>query len=96
MARYQLTTKADADIDGIYEFTILKFGLVQAHKYLSDMDQKFAILAVNPSFGSDYGFVLPELQRAELPAHSIYYRAQEDGILILRILGNRQDPALHL
>ncbi|MEO9652437.1 MAG: type II toxin-antitoxin system RelE/ParE family toxin [Roseobacter sp.] len=95
MGHYQLTSKADADIDGIYEYTIQKFGLRQAQKYLGEMEDKFSKLVEYPSFGSDYGFISPDLRRYELAAHSVYYVPAKDGILILRVLGNSQDPAWH-
>lgn len=34
MAVYSLSAKAAADIDGIYEYTILQFGLEQARAYV--------------------------------------------------------------
>ena len=34
MAAYSLSAKPAADLDGIYEYTILQFGLEQARAYL--------------------------------------------------------------
>lgn len=46
MAAYSLSAKAVADIDGIYEYTILDFGLEQARAYLLGLHERFEMLIV--------------------------------------------------
>ncbi len=96
MAKYQLTTEAEVEIEGIYDYSILNFGLQTARDYFFGLHQRFQLLADNPSWGSDYGYIAPDLRRYEYRSHSIYYRPQAGGILIVRVLGNRQDPVRHL
>lgn len=96
MEKYQLTNKAEDEIDGIYEYSILNFGLNTAQKYISGLHECFVTLADNQSWGSDYGFIKSGLFRYEYRSHSVYYQNTEYGILIVRILGNKQDPARHL
>ena len=95
MEKYQLTSKAEDDIEKIYEYSILKWGLVTARDYFLGLHEKFGLLADNQSWGNDYDFISPGLYRYEYRSHSIYYRSSGDLILIVRILGNRQDPARH-
>ena len=95
MARYQLTNKAEADVGSIYEYSIVNFGLRTARDYLSGMHDCFDILAENPSWGNVYGFIEPGLCRYEYRSHSVYYQETKTGILVARVLGNRQDPARH-
>jgi plasmid stabilization system protein ParE len=39
MAVYSLSAKAAADLSGIYEYTILNFGLTKAREYLTDLHE---------------------------------------------------------
>lgn len=96
MAAYQLTNKAEKEIETIYEYSILNFGLRVAQDYLSGLHHCFELLADNQTWGSDYGFIKPGLFRYEYRSHSVYYQPIGDGILIVRVLGSRQSPDLHL
>lgn len=55
MAAYQLTNKAESEIERIYEYSILNFGLRVAQDYVSGLHHCFELLADNPSWGNDYG-----------------------------------------
>lgn len=97
MGVYRLSAKADADIDAIYEYSILNFGLNTARDYLNGLFARFDTLADHPDWGNDYSFVAPGLRRFEHTSHSIYYVIDDTGaVLIIRVLGARQDPARHL
>jgi toxin ParE1/3/4 len=45
MADYKLSDEADAELDHIYEFSILNFGLEKAQEYLSGFHDSFSALA---------------------------------------------------
>jgi toxin ParE1/3/4 len=96
MAIYQLTNKAEIEIENIYEYSIINFGLQVAQGYLLGLHNCFDLLADHQSFGTDYGFIKSGLLRYEYRSHSIYYQPTEDGILIVRVLGAKQDPARHI
>ena len=96
MAAYQLTNKAEDEIEAIYEYSILNFGLSTAQGYFSGLHDCFEMLADHQSWGNDYGFLLPGLLRYEYRSHSIYYQSTEQGVLIVRVLGGSQDPARHI
>ena len=96
MAAYRLSAKADADIDAIYEYSILNFGLATASTYVDELFARFDLLAKNPGWGNDYTHIVPGLRRYEHTSHSIYYTRLDTGdVLIIRVLGGRQDPARH-
>ena len=48
MVAYSLSPKAATDLDGIYEYTIVTFGLTQARNYLAGLHECFQVLADNP------------------------------------------------
>jgi toxin ParE1/3/4 len=68
MAVYSLTTQADADLEGIYEYTIFNFGLAQARNYLDGLRARFDMLAEHPYMAvpmkhSRQGCVAPSMSR---------------------------------
>lgn len=92
MTNYKLTNKADAEIERLYEHSILNFGVTVARRYLNGLHESFATIAENPSWGNDYGHIEQGLKRYEYRSHSYYFKELEDRVLIIRVLGNRQDP----
>lgn len=96
MTRIELTKEAERDLINIFLFGVEHFGVVQAERYSSLLTAKIESAAANPSFGADYDFVRSGLLRYEATSHAIYYRQTSDGILVLRILHGRMDPARHL
>jgi toxin ParE1/3/4 len=93
---FRLTHDAERDILDIYLYTLERFGLPQADKYTSDLFDRFAEIAARPSLGRAFGDIHPGARRANHRSHAIYFRPAGDGILILRILHQKMDPARHL
>lgn len=96
MANYRLTIKAAKEIENIYVYSILHFGIQKAQEYLNGLHDCFVFLANNAGWGRDYGFVKSGLLRYEYRSHAVYYQKIESGVLIIRVLGGRQDPARHI
>jgi toxin ParE1/3/4 len=65
MAVYKLSSKADADLAGIYEYTILNFGSEQGRAYLLGLHEYFAALSDHPMQGSSAHEFAPNLRRFE-------------------------------
>ena len=95
MAVYSLSKKAVSDLDGIYEYTILDFGLKQARAYLIELHECFQILADNPGVGRSAPQLAPELRRHKYQSHIIFYVPREKGVLIVRVLHARMDAKHH-
>ena len=96
MAAYSLTRKAAADLDGIYEYSILNFGAKQAQDYLLGLQGRFQVLAENSMLGRSAAEVEPDLRRFNHRSHVVFYRAQDQGVLIVRVLHESQDFERHL
>ncbi len=96
MAAYSLSGKAVSDLDGIYEYTILNFGLEQAQAYLLGLHEHLQILADNPGVGrSSASQLAPKLRRHEYQSHVVFYLPKEAGALIVRVLHSRMDAKRH-
>lgn len=96
MAAYSLSSKAAADLDGIYEYTILTFGLGQARAYLSGLRERFETLADNPMHGRSARELSPGLRRLEYESHVVFYVPKDNGVRIVRILHGSMDMKRHL
>ena len=91
MAGYKLTRAADADLAGLYRHGVTTFGAARADRYFDSLVAELERIAAHPGMyqRSEYrdGY-----RRAAHPPHTIYFRALEDGaVLVVRILYG-QDP----
>ena len=91
MASYRLTDAALADLDSIYEYGILTFGLEQADKYFDGLVSYFQMVADSPYSYPAVNQIRAGYRRAPYYSNSIYYRLDNAEVVIVRILG-RQDP----
>lgn len=96
MASYSLSSKAAADLEGIYEYTILKFGLEQARVYLFGLHERFQMLAEQPTQGRKADELALGLRRVEYQSHIVFYIPKNNGIRIVRVLHQRMDVTKHL
>jgi len=96
MAAYSLSTKAALDLDRIYEYTILNFGLKQAREYLSGLQERFQDLAENPRYGRIADQLSLGLRRLEYQSHIVFYMPKGKGVLIVRVLHESMDFVRHL
>ncbi|MBC8241288.1 MAG: type II toxin-antitoxin system RelE/ParE family toxin [Alphaproteobacteria bacterium] len=91
MGSYKLSKAADEDFENIFDYGIDTFGLDQAVRYQNSMKQRFDTLAEQPDLYPAVDDVRKGYRRSVFGSHSIYYRIEGQGILIVRILG-QQDP----
>ena len=95
MAVYSLSSKAAADLEEIYEYTILNFGLKQGRAYLSGLHERFETLAENPTQGRSVGELAPGLKRFEYQSHVVFYVPKDKGVRIVRVLHQSMDVKRH-
>ena len=96
MASYSLSPKAAEDLDGIYEHSIVNFGLQQARAYLNGLMDLLDDLAARPMLGSSAATLGPELRRFEYRSHVVFYVPTAAGILVVRVLHAKMDAREHL
>jgi toxin ParE1/3/4 len=90
MHEYRLTKKAEEDLLAIALYGIERFGAEQSLIYRDRMRVKLEELARFPDRYPRVDYVREGVRRSICGVHSIYYRHESYGVLILRILG-RQD-----
>ncbi len=94
--KYRLLPKAEADYYDIYAYTYETFGEDQAEKYTSGILDVFTLITEHNHIGRDIGYIRVGYFRYEFEGHTVYYRQDQEGIAIVRILGGKQDPLQHL
>ncbi len=90
MAGYRLSRAAADDLENILEFGIETFGVPQATRYFDTLTQRLSDLADDPLLYPAVDDVRAGYRRSVSGAHSIYYRVEDEVVLIVRVLG-RQD-----
>jgi len=88
---YELSQEADNDLDGIYDYTVEKFGVGQAVGYLSSFEEIFEHLCNNPKLGRKRNEVRNGLRSISNQSHTVFYRVLKDSIRIVRILHGSRD-----
>lgn len=97
MGSYRLSGQAEADLDGIAVYTTLRFGAAQARKYKTAIIQSVETAATFPAVGRAYTTGAGErFRRYNVGRHAIFYRIDDDGIFVARILHQMMDFDRHL
>ncbi len=92
MAKYELTNKAVADLNGIWEYTIENWSENQADKYYDMLLETCQEIANNPELGKRYEGISPDFFGLKANRHVIFYRIRTDFPLeITRILHGQMD-----
>ena len=92
MANYELTNKAVADLNGIWEYTLETWSENQADKYYDMLLDFCQDIADNPELEKNYDGIKLELFGIKANRHVIFYRKRIDQpIEITRILHERMD-----
>lgn len=82
---------AVADLEDIWRHTAQSRNVDQADKYLDQIEQRLALLAENPSLGTDYSHVGPGVQRYQVGRHGVFYRTDENQLVVIRVMHDRMD-----
>ena len=98
MAKIQLSRKAIADIDGIWEYTVQTWSEDQAVVYYRQIYNAIQSLDSIPLFlEKKYDIVKPGVLGYRVGHHVIFYKRDKDGtISVDRILHERMDYQRHL
>jgi toxin ParE1/3/4 len=95
MAEFRFSRVAEADLLSIGAYTLRTWGEDQTIRYIDDLEACCQTLADNPTLGRACDEVRPGLRRMECGQHVVFYREEEKGILVSRILHQRMLPERH-
>jgi toxin ParE1/3/4 len=83
---------ARLDLIEIADYTLDQWGVDQAMRYLDSLEGCFGLIAANPEIGHKCDRLRKGYRRIEHEKHVIFYRRDDAGILIVRILHQRILP----
>jgi toxin ParE1/3/4 len=66
---YKLAELAAEDFAGIYEYSLLNFGLQQAEHFTENLESALLLLSESPLLGRDASNILVGVQRHEFESH---------------------------
>lgn len=87
---------AEADVAGIWDFTVERWGSDQAVRYIRDIEATSAGLANGRVHSRSAEDIREGYKKAACGAHMIYFLEDADGIAIIRILHQSMDADRHL
>ncbi|MBN9469379.1 MAG: type II toxin-antitoxin system RelE/ParE family toxin [Bosea sp.] len=90
-ARYRLTPRALDDLDEIWRFSAETWSAAQADRYVDALAQLFETIATMPTLARERAEFTPPVRILAHEAHVIVYTIAADHVVILRLLGGRQD-----
>ncbi|PWK60087.1 type II toxin-antitoxin system RelE/ParE family toxin [Roseicyclus mahoneyensis] len=83
--------EADADLDGIWAYTLEQWGLQQALKYDADLTRRIEGLATGATASRRAEEVGPGLRRALVGSHVVFFREDAAAVTVVRVLHQRMD-----
>jgi toxin ParE1/3/4 len=93
---YRLSKKADQDVEDIVAYGAREFGVQQATKYHEGLTKAFEFLSVYPRAERERNEFSPPVRIHTFGSHVVIYVIDDDGVLIVRVLGGGQDWQRHL
>ena len=96
MAEYRLSNTADADLLGIAHYTMSQFGRRQAMTYSDGFAHCFEMISENPKIGRTLDTIRLGLRCFNYKSHGVYYMETDLGVLVVRVLHERQDAGAYL
>lgn len=96
MSECQLSKLARLDLIEIPDYAVDTWGPDQAIRYIDGFAECFDRILANPAIGRSCDKLRKGLRRFEHEKHVVFYRVDEDGIFIIRILHQSMLPSRHL
>ena len=83
--------EADADLEGIWAYTLERWGLQQALKYDTDLTRRIEGLATSATASRRAEEVGPGLRRALVGSHVVFFREDAAAVTVVRVLHQSMD-----
>ncbi len=91
LADYRLTPNAEADLEDIWRYTAQAWSPDQADTYIDSLVQTIETLVAMPTIAREREEFDPTVRIHPAAEHLIIYRVEESFLLVIRILGGRQN-----
>lgn len=92
MAAYRFSRLARLDLIEIGDYTLHRWGIEKTFRYLDSLERCFGLIAANLDIGRRCDRIRKGYRRMEHERHAIFYRIEDAGVMIMRILHQRMLP----
>lgn len=96
MAEYRLSPTAQSDLNEIFDYTVQQWGLKQAERYTQTIADICNKLAGAPMQSQNGAHIRAGYRYRSVGRHTLWFRVENYGIAIIRILHARMDAPRHL
>lgn len=96
MKRLKISASAHRDLQNIADHTRKRWGDEQKQSYLGEIRAAFQTIRENPEIGIDRSPLKAGYRSLACRQHIIFYRCDDDTILIARIIHHRMDIKTHI
>ena len=93
---YRLAPAAEADLEDIWLYAARNWSIDQADRYTDALEAAFDTLVAMPEIARERPEFSPPVRVHPSAQHVIIYRIAADHIVILRVLGGRQNWQTYL
>ena len=93
---FRLTRDAQQDLKAIRRYTVDRWGQEQSRKYLEGMQNTIRLLAEFPVQGLARQDVDAGVFSFPYGSHMLYYRLEEEQLMVFAVLHQRMVPERHL
>ena len=93
MLELRLTPRAEADLEDIWRYAAEEWAANQADHYLDALIATFATLCEVPGMARERTEFSPPVQVHPSGRHVVVYLVDGEALLVVRVLGGRQDSA---
>ena len=94
MNAYRLTPRARYDVREIWAYTVSAWGRRAADRYNRELTKTFEAIAKDPIHGASVEDM--DCRKQVFPSHVIFYGADRDEIIVVRVLHQQMDAPSHL
>lgn len=91
-----LSPRAQRDLDEIWDYIEARWGTEQAETYTRQLWQAMETVATRPTVGRDGSDVRAGYRKYAAGSHMLFYRTNDGGVDVVRILHQRMDFGRHL
>ena len=96
MPTYKFAETAQRDLESIVDYTLQKWGVDQAERYIDGLEKQAQLLAGNPKLAKPVDQFAKGLSAFPYQSHVIYFIEATHGITIARVLHESMNASLHL
>ena len=91
ITKYRISEAAINDLDGIWEYTFLKWSKEQADRYHNLIINEIEFIAENISSGKPMNHIKDDYLVSYVKSHMIFFKRKEEIVEIIRILHQKMD-----